>query len=94
MLKHVKLRPIAKWFDGLTSAALDPMDHRWFIYAIDKQKGLSLTIGTGHGFTLPYDHIREYMSDTSGDCDGLLLLKGQVHLKGDRLWIEPLPFSN
>jgi hypothetical protein len=34
------------------------------------------------------------MSDGSGSSDGFLMLKAQLHLKGDTARFEPLPFSN
>ena len=89
--KHVKLRPIAKRIDHLTGMVLEQIDDQWLVSATNDPKGLPLSISrTGHGFTLPYDHIREYLSDTESGCAGFLILKVQVHLKGNWLWVEPL----
>ncbi len=94
-LKHVKLRPLARRFDHLTGAELNQIDDEWFVTAVDNRNGLLLYLSrTGHQIQFPYDHIREFMSDTDRNCAGFLILKVQVHLQGDRARVEPLLLSN
>jgi hypothetical protein len=90
--RHVRLRPVAARIDAANQSQLQPIDDRWMVSSYDASAGLSLSLSrTGHGFMLPFDHIREFVSDPSHAGDGFLMLKVQVYMSGDNLWVDPVP---
>ncbi len=86
--KHIKLRPVAKQIDQLTKAVLERFDDRWFVKRSEKEGLVLELVNTGHVVVLPFDHIREFISDTDPSNDGFLLLDVQLHLSGE-LWLSP-----
>ena len=85
---HVRLRPIAKRYaDEAGTQELALIDADWLIGRIyDKSLPLSYA---GYGITLKADHIHGWTSDPTGERYGFLRLTVQVHIGGNRAWIEP-----
>lgn len=92
---RVRLRPIAKRFDGNTQ--LDICDDDWIITKVEDSGPVISNIRTGHTAILGFDHIHHYASDPVRDFDGLkhgfLILTVQVNIGGPHFWIEPLPLG-
>jgi hypothetical protein len=89
--KHVRLRPIPRRFNGGPKGEeLPALDRDWQIGQVSKE-GVPISLNaTGHGITLNWDNIREYSSDPArGDRYGFLLLKIQLNIGGNEIWIEP-----
>jgi len=69
-------------------------DDDWFVIAPPKDDILKLSNQrTSHQIDLPFDNIREYLSNVAGP--GYLILKSQIFMDGPNLWSEPLarPFG-
>ena len=87
----VRLRPIAKRFDGGPDGSeLPSIDDDWRV-GILTDEGLPISnTRTDHGTTLGYEHIHHFTSDPQrGAQYGFLTLTVQVHIGGCHLWIEP-----
>src|SRR5215469_7823235 len=88
---RVRIRPIAKQFDG--TKALPLMDDDWIIRRVDDDVELS-NMRTGHAAILGFDHIFSYMSEPGRDSGGIkygfLQLRIQLSLAGKDVKIEPL----
>ena len=88
---RVRLRPIAKRFDSRTE--LELIDDDWLIEGIEDLGVRISNIRTSHVTTLGYDHTHHFMSDPDKSRQGLnfgfLILHVQLHIGGNRLWIEP-----
>jgi hypothetical protein len=82
---------MVKRFDGSRDGAkLPTKDDDWILRVTDDD--LSITHpGTGHGTVLGYDHIHHFVSDPArGPEYGFLMLTVQIHMAGDKIWIEPV----
>lgn len=91
-MKMVRLRPIPRRFNGGPSGEeLPALDRDWQICQVTKD-GVPIQLHeTGHGITLNWDNILEYSSDPArGARYGFLMLKVQLHMGGNQIWIEPL----
>jgi len=87
---HVRIRPIAKRFWGADGPQLPPVDDHWLLYEVGDKTVFINNSATGHGTVLGLDQIHHYSSDrATGPRCGLLTLNVQLHIGGDRLWIEP-----
>jgi hypothetical protein len=80
---HVRLRPKARHSDGLSQR-----DDDWLIQSADNA-GLQIKhIGSDQQTLLPYDHIREFLTDPNrnfgGIKHGFLRLKVQLTLTGNQ----------
>jgi hypothetical protein len=86
----VRIRPIAKRFNGRGGPRLPDMDDEWRIQQVlDQGVGIQ-NIRTDHGTVLGYDHIHHWTSDPArGKTYGFLILNVQIHIAGNHLWIEP-----
>jgi len=89
----VRLRPEPREVDG-SGKDLGPYDYS---YKIEKAspEGLGLVEPSDADarpkrFRLPSDSILEYRTDAERDGRGLLLLKSQVFLQGDQVFVEPV----
>jgi hypothetical protein len=80
----VRLRPIAKRFDGGPGGwPLPDMDDDWRIGTISDEGVPISSLRTDHGTTLGYDHIHHFTSDPQrGERYGFLTLTVQVHIGG------------
>ena len=90
--KLVRLRPIPKRFDGGPHGVeLPALDRDWQLGQASNDGGVPVYLHeTGHGITLNWDNIREYSSDpTRPDRYSFLLLKVQLHIGGNQIWVEP-----
>lgn len=89
--KAVYLRPIPKLFDAPHGNEIGPIDRAWLIHQVTKENGVHLQMETaGYGIKLNWDNIREFSSDpVRGDRYGFLLLKIQINIGGDSIWVEP-----
>jgi hypothetical protein len=89
--KNVRLRPIPRRFDGgCGGRELPQLDRDWQIQQASKEGGVPVSDGL-HGFNLNWDHIREYVSDSvRGDGYGFLMVKIQVNIGGNDVWLEPI----
>lgn len=87
----VKLRPMAKRFaGGPEGPQLPPVDDEWMIQGIDQQ-GVRISRNNTHSLVLGFDHIREFTTDPArGGRDGILILKSQVSIGGNSMWVEPI----
>jgi hypothetical protein len=89
--KRVRIRPKAKRFDGGPDGPeLPQIDDDWSIDRITDE-GLAISNArTDHLAILGYDHIHHFTSDPQrGQEFGFLTLTVQIHIGGNRLWIEP-----
>jgi len=87
---RVRIRPKAKRFFGEAGPQLPPVDDDWMIQDVGEEGVRISNSATGHGTVLGYDHIHHFMSDPArGARSGFLILNVQIHIGGNRLWIEP-----
>lgn len=87
---HVRIRPIAKRFWGADGPQLPPVDDHWLLYEVGDKNVFISNSATGHCTVLGLDQIHHYSSDpATGSRCGFLTLNVQIHIGGDRLWIEP-----
>jgi hypothetical protein len=89
-LSTVRIRPVAKRFNGRDGPRLPVMDDDWRIQQVlEEGVGIQNT-RTDHGTVLGYDHIHHWTSDPArGKRYGFLTLNVQIHIGGSHLWIEP-----
>lgn len=90
---RVRIRPIAKRFDGDLPLPLE--DDIWIVQRVAKKAVVELAnIRTGHLAKLGNDHIHHFVSDPPAETDGfrhaILDLDVQLLLRGQRLEIEPI----
>ena len=90
-LKHVRLRPIAKRFDGGKGGVeLSPIDDDWLVGRLTDEGMPISNSRTQHATVLGYDHIHHFTTDPQrGSGYGFLTLTIQIHIGGRELWIEP-----
>lgn len=87
---HVRIRPIAKRFFGESGPQLPPVDDDWLFQEVADDGVRISNTATWHWTILGYDHIHHFMSDAArGAGYGFLILNVQIHVRGNRLWIEP-----
>ena len=87
---HVRIRSIAKRFFGEAGPQLPPVDDDWLITEVGEEGVRISNTATHHGTVLGYDHIHHFTSDPArGARTGFLILNVQIHIGGNRLWIEP-----
>jgi hypothetical protein len=91
-LNHrVKLRPVARRFDG--NGKLDQLDDDWIIESCTDEGVRIKNIRTDHTTMLGFDQIHSYMSDPNrnygGIKHGFLTLHGQLHIHGWKVSFEP-----
>ena len=87
---HVRLRPVAKRFNGADGPQLPPVDDDWMITSVG-DNGVSISNNhTGHGTMLGWDQIHHWSTDPDrGGRNGFLTLNTQINIGGNRLWCEP-----
>lgn len=86
--QHLRIRPIARRLNEL-GQELEAADDTWFVEEA-AQAGVGLrNERTLHKLSLNSDNILEYQTDPGGEGRGFLLLKTEVFLQGNRLWVEP-----
>jgi hypothetical protein len=83
--KLFRLRPLP-YRITVWGELLPPADWQWQCTDIRKDFLHLSNISTGHFVDLGFDHIREYLSPD------ILILKSQMTLQGQSLYLEPLPF--
>lgn len=89
--KRVRLRPIARRFNGGRHGAELPLvDDYWVIEQVTAEGVTLRNTRTGHRPSLRFDHIHHFTSDLA-DGYGFLVLTVQLHIGGIDAWIEPLP---
>lgn len=91
--KLVRLRPIPKRYDGGPEGQeLPALDRAWQVGQASVDGGVPIELHeTGHGMVLNWDNILEYSSDPiRGERYGFLHLKVQLHMGGNKIWVEPL----
>lgn len=88
---RLRIRPKAKrYLGGPGGLQLPPVDDSWLVEDIERDGLRIRNTATDHGTVLKFDHIREFMTDSAGgQGDGLLILKSQLSIGGNRLWTEP-----
>ena len=88
---QVRIRPMAKRYMG--DSELEPLDDDWLIENVGNDGVRIKNIRTHHGTVLGYDHIHHFTSDPARSAHGIkygfLTLNVQIHIGGNRLWIEP-----
>lgn len=86
----VRFSPAAIRLDQYTGRALNPVDCKWHIVSVNRED-LCLTNSEAYCLTLAYDHIMDFFSDlNSEEVQGVLVLKSQVYMRGDYIWVTPL----
>lgn len=89
--KRVRIRPIAKRFDGGPGGPeLPQIDDDWIVERLTDDGVTISNPRTDHSTTLGYDHLHHFTSDPQrGKEFGFLTLTGQIHIGGTRVWFEP-----
>jgi len=88
--QHIRIRPPALRFDDLNNQ-LPQIDNDWFVLEAGRH-GVSIrNSGYDHTLNLNSDQIREFRTDPSGRSFGLLMLNGQVWVRGNEAGVEPFP---
>jgi len=87
--KRIKPRPVARRFDE-HGRELERCDDIWIIQGISPDSVILRNTRTDHVLPLGSDHIREYLSDKSGQSDGFLRLKSEIIIQGREISVEPL----
>ncbi len=88
---YVRLRPIAQRANE--NGPLPEIDDDWLIQDVTDKGVTLLNPRTRHEQLIPFDNIREFMSDAGRDNGtmkhGFLRLKSQLTLKGRDVLMEP-----
>jgi hypothetical protein len=88
---HVRLRPVARWFDS--NGDLNQLDDDWIIESYTDEGVRIKNLRTDHTTILGFDQIHSYMSDPnrnySGIKYGVLILNVQLHIHGWKVSFEP-----
>ena len=87
--QRVRFRPLTRRIDP-QGWELGPMDDTYVITEADKQRVTVRNTRTDHQFRINNDHIREFLSDSSGLTAGFFILKSQIFLLYRGVWLEPL----
>jgi hypothetical protein len=87
--KRIKPRPMARRFqqDG---KELERLDDIWLIQGISRDSLTLRNTRTEHLVPIGSDHIREFLTDKSGQSDGFLRLKSEIIIQGREVSLEPL----
>ena len=91
--RKVRIRPLARRIEP-NGVEVSPIDDWWHIENASKASLRLINPRTSHILHLGLDHIKEYMTDSTGGSDGFLVLKSQVILKGTAIYVEPLVDEN
>lgn len=86
---RVKLRPRARRFEK-DGSELPSIDDLWIIQETSRDRITVLNTRTEHLIPIGTDHIREYLTDSSGQSDGFLKLKSEIVIQGKAASVEPL----
>lgn len=66
----------------------------WFVEDVtDNFIEISLQ-STGHRKEIGLDHVKEFMTDSQYGSEGILILKSQLIINGNTVYIEPINSSN
>jgi hypothetical protein len=87
--KKVKVRPLARRFNEV-GGELDPRDDLWIIQDVCRARINLLNVESNDVVPLGTDHVREYLSDVSGQSDGFLTLKSEILIQSGGISVEPL----
>ncbi len=87
--KRVRFRPLTRRIDSQVRE-LEPMDDTYLITETDRQHVTVRNTRTDHQFPVNNDHIREFLSDSTGRTHGFFILKSQIILQYRSVWLEPL----
>jgi hypothetical protein len=87
--KKVRMRPLARRVDE-DGTELAQIDDLWVIQAASQNHLTLFNPRTHHSFAIGTDHVREFLTDYTGNTDGILKLKSQVVMRWKRVSIEPL----
>jgi hypothetical protein len=89
--KRVRVRPVARRIDS-NGAELPQIDDAWLITETSDSELNLVNPRSSQNVPVGMDHVREYMTDSSGHSDGFLRLKSQIFLFAPRgASVEPLP---
>lgn|GEM_PF-4018133 len=89
--KRVRVRPVARRIDS-DGVDLPQIDDVWLVTQSSGGELNLLNPRSSQNVPLGMDHVREYMTDSSGRSDGFLKLKSQIFLFAPRgASVEPLP---
>jgi len=90
--KHIRIEPPALAVVG--GARVPVPEPLWFVLPA-KLNDQSLTFSHSRGYEvpIPWDHIREYVTDPCSGTAGILVLRRQLILSGRKGWFEPLAQS-
>ncbi len=81
---------MAKRFRSEAGSQLSTLDDDWLISDVADEGVRIINNRTNHSTVLGYDHIHHFTSDPArGARYGFLTLNIQVHIGGNRVWIEP-----
>jgi hypothetical protein len=87
--QQMRFWPPTRRFDSW-GRELQPMNDIYLITEADRQHVTVRNTRTDHQFPINNDHIREFLSDSTGRTRGLFILKSQIILQYRGVWLEPL----
>jgi hypothetical protein len=86
---RIKLRPIARRVDD-AGLDLEQIDDAWMLQTATKEQINFQNPRTGHVLVIGTDHVREYMTDFTGQTGGFMILKSQISLSRRGVFVEPI----
>jgi hypothetical protein len=84
--KKVRIRPTARRIDP-SVRELIPIDDCWRVDSLLLEKLRLVNARTNHVLTLSRNQIKDVVNDPNGESSGVLILEGQVILKGSGVFL-------